>query len=301
MSTPSAATTPATAPAPAQSWVQRRKPGFFFWLNLGYLVVLLLLPLFRAADLLFVQRIPDPVGDLIPIGVPWFGALGAILISLYGVWDHNQEWDPKWNYWHIARPVAGVALGTIAYLIFIGVINATGATPTIGTTLTGDPSPQETAAPVQNLVPYYVIAFLVGFREETFRDLVRRATDVLLGPGAGAAPVGTVVVSPSPIRFPRTPVGGSEELTVTVRNTGTGNLVVAAPTADPPGIGIEGTGFRISDDAVAGAAIAPNGSASLTVVFEPREAAEHRGVLRITSSAGTHVVQVGGSAEGPSG
>jgi hypothetical protein len=277
------------ADTPVQSWVQRRKPGFFFWLNLVYLVVLLLLPLFRAADFLFLHRIEDPVGDVIPIGVPWFGALGAILISLYGVWDHNQEWDPKWNYWHMARPIAGVALGTIAYLIFIGVINATGATPTTSATPDGA---TEAAPTPQNLIPYYVIAFLVGFREETFRDLIRRATDVLLGPGTGGTPTAAVAVSPSPIRFDRTPVGQASEVLVSVRNTGTGNLVVGAPSADPPGTGIEGAVFSIREDTVAGATIAPNGSSTLEVVFRPDASGEHRGVLRISTSVGTHVVPI---------
>jgi hypothetical protein len=180
----------------ASSWVQRRKPGFFFWLNLVYLVVLLLLPLFRAADVLFVgsDRIPDPIGDVIPVGVPWFGALGAILISLYGVFDHNDRWDPKWNFWHMARPVAGVVLGTIAYLIFIGIINATGATPTTG----ADAAEGSGPVPVSNLIPYYVLAFVVGFREQTFRALIQRAVDVLLGPGEDARP-------PSPGDDPQPP------------------------------------------------------------------------------------------------
>lgn len=282
-------------PADRSSWVQRRQPGFFFWLNIGYLVVLLVLPVLRSADLPPVgpEYIGDPIGDVIPVGVPWFGALGAILISLYGVLDHNQEWDAKWNFWHMARPVAGVVLGTVAYLIFIGVVNATGATPTTGASAAEGSGP----VPDSNLIPYYVIAFVVGFREHTFRALIQRAVDVLLGPGDSGSVSAAVVVSPSPIRFPPTAIGEQATVAVAVRNTGSASFAVGDSTAHPPGTGIEGETFSLRQDAVAGTAIAPNGSASLEVLFRPKAPGEHRGVLRISTSAGTYVVPVTGHAE----
>ncbi|HEV2961918.1 MAG TPA: IPT/TIG domain-containing protein [Candidatus Angelobacter sp.] len=36
---------------------------------------------------------------------------------------------------------------------------------------------------------YYLIAFLVGYREETFRELIKRLVDVILSPGGGSATV----------------------------------------------------------------------------------------------------------------
>ena len=281
------------------SWVQKRGPGFFFWLNLFYLVLLLLLPLFRAADLLFVgpDRIPDPIGGLIPVGVPWFGALGATMISLYGVFDHNDAWDPRWNFWHMARPVSGVILGTMAYLIFIAFINATGATPTTGS------EPVAGALPARDLIPYYVLAFLVGFREHTFRELIQRAADVLLGPGGTReTPATGVAVSPSPIRFETTIVGQEAEVIVSVHNSGTGDLIFPPAAAEPRGIQLEGDAFSIVEDAVSGAEISPNSSANLRIIFKPLEVREYSGVLRITSSAGKRSIQivgVGRAADGP--
>jgi len=42
--------------------------------------------------------------------------------------DHSEGWQTKWDVWHAVRPVVGAILGMVAYLIFIGVIQATGTT-----------------------------------------------------------------------------------------------------------------------------------------------------------------------------
>ena len=59
----------------------------------------------------------------------------------------------------------------MAYIIFVGVIRAIGP----------QPAPQDS---VGNLV-YYAVAFIVGFREETFRLLIARVGDLIVGPGPG--------------------------------------------------------------------------------------------------------------------
>ena len=61
--------------------------------------------------------------------MPWSGALGAVTLSLYGVFDHNDHWDRRWNYWHIARPFVGIVLAIVAYFVFITLITSTGLTP----------------------------------------------------------------------------------------------------------------------------------------------------------------------------
>jgi hypothetical protein len=98
----------------------------------------------------------------IPIAIPWWGALGAVTISLYGVFFHSMKWNPSFNFWHVARPFLGAVLGTVSYLIFIVVINATGA-----------------KANTNGNAVYYLVAFLVGYREQTFQMLIQRATDSL--------------------------------------------------------------------------------------------------------------------------
>jgi len=140
-------------------------PRFFFWLELGYLTLLLGGAIAVAKWPTFNRAFPHDIGP-VPLAVAWWGAVGAVIISLQGVFLHNHSWDHSYNYWHIARPLLGAALGTVAFLIFIAVIDATGA-----------------RARDHRSVVYYLVAFLIGYREETFRNLIKRATDVLIGPG----------------------------------------------------------------------------------------------------------------------
>jgi hypothetical protein len=141
-----------------EPWVKDRGPGFFLTISFLYLVVLVLLLLGRQFAWFRVERLPSRMGDIVPLAIPWFGALGAVLISIYGVFDHNadSEWDPTYDYWHLFRPFVGAVLGTVAYLIFLGFVNAS----TQGTA----PIPHDSAT----AIPYLVISFVVGFREDTF-------------------------------------------------------------------------------------------------------------------------------------
>jgi hypothetical protein len=67
-----------------------------FVIALVYLLVLLILGLFFFIKRSFLFFVPDSFGS-VPVGVPWFGALGAVLISLTGVFEHEHDWDL--NYW----------------------------------------------------------------------------------------------------------------------------------------------------------------------------------------------------------
>jgi len=112
----------------------------------------------------------------VPISIPWFGALGAVLTGLYGIFDHgHRDWQRRFNAWYIARPFTGAALGAVAYIVFVGVIRAAGLQP-------------GTQDSIGKLV-YFAVAFLVGFREETFRQLIARLGDLIIGPGVGRLPV----------------------------------------------------------------------------------------------------------------
>jgi hypothetical protein len=48
-------------------------------------------------------------------------------------------------------------------------------------TLGQNPTPNKDAS---RFVFYYVVAFLIGYREESFRELIRRLGDVILNPGS---------------------------------------------------------------------------------------------------------------------
>jgi len=135
-------------------------PFTFTFGSLGHVTI----PTFR-------DMLPPAVAG-VPISIPWFGALGAVLTGLYGIFDHgHRDWQRRYNAWYVARPFTGAALGTVAYIIFVGVIRATGL----------QPSTQDS---VGKLV-FYALAFIVGFREETFRLLIARVGDLIIGPGLG--------------------------------------------------------------------------------------------------------------------
>ena len=254
----------------------------FLALDILYVAILVILLVGRQAHWLWLDRIHNPIGGIIPLGVPWFGALGAVTISIYGAVDHSTEWQPKWNLWHAIRPVVGAILGTVAYLIFIGVIQATGTTPSaVGSSAS------------LKLITYLVIAFVVGFREQTFRTLITRVIDILLSPG-DTQQAATVSISPSPVDFGSLPHLQTGTSVVTVANTGSAALVVQGASANPPGTVIAGTGFALSNDAVTGATINPGSSALLTLSFTPPAPAPdpYEGTLTINCNAGTFPVSL---------
>jgi IPT/TIG domain len=112
----------------------------------------------------------------VPFLVPWFGAVGAVMLSLQGVFDHRDDWNRKYGYWHWARPFIGGVVATVGVLILqSGILAVGGELPSASGTQTA-----------KNLL-YFIVAFIVGFREDVFRSLIQRVADVLIKP-ADAAP-----------------------------------------------------------------------------------------------------------------
>jgi hypothetical protein len=139
-----------------------RAPQWLYLVVVAYAIGLLAIAVLYVVRNGLVAWIPDPLGP-IPVAVPWFGALGGVAISLRGLNVHGGAWDPSFTFRHLSRPLSGAIVGTIAFVVFVVVINATGTQPRLTSTLA-----------------YDLVAFLVGYREDTFRDLVGRATDILL-------------------------------------------------------------------------------------------------------------------------
>jgi hypothetical protein len=161
-------------------WPGEDVPGWLFPLQLAYLLALFLLAFLYALD---QQVLPSQMGALrglprlrdvlpagvagVPISIPWFGALGAVTLSLSGIFYHgHKDWQRGFVSWHISRPLLGAAMAGVGYIVFIGVIRATGAPASLG--------------PQAKLV-YFALAFVIGFREELFRDMIKRMTDLLVG------------------------------------------------------------------------------------------------------------------------
>jgi hypothetical protein len=177
------------APLPPPQSPPQQKPwggsqGVIFSLQIVYLTILAAL-----AIIYFTNRglidLPESLGP-VPVAVPWFGALGAVLISLVGVTEHRNDWDPAYRFWHWSRPLLGASFGSISVLIFQAGILAVGTTPAAGQLNTP-----------KNLL-YFLVAFVVGYREETFRELIKRLTDVIFSPGPSPSSSGPAISSISP-------------------------------------------------------------------------------------------------------
>jgi len=175
-------------------WYEGR--GFVAFVEVLYLLVLFALALLYLTPLGAAAHValPSSFGPL-PVGVPWFGALGAVVISLSGAFDHRTDWDPTWALWHFTRPLIGVSLAIIAWLTFQAGILAVGSVPSAPAPNPSNPGHDVTAP--TNLL-YYLIAFVVGYREQVFRELIKRVSDVILTPSGGAATAAPVISTLNP-------------------------------------------------------------------------------------------------------
>ena len=197
---------------------------------------------------------PHQIGAL-PTPVLWFGAVGAVLLSFNGIFDHVNDWEEGYVLWHVARPFIGATVAVVAVLIVIAGILAVGS----------NPDPTATAKKPSDTF-YFLVAFLVGYREETFRDLVQRLGDVILAPGetppstgAGRRSVVTVVSDVNP------PTGRAGDV-----------------------VGISGSGLEGATDVQFGSVSAPSidnaSDTSLDAVVPPGEAGSEVEVVVTTPS-----------------
>ncbi len=155
------------------------------------------------------------------------------------------------------------------------------------------PADPKNFPPLKDFIIYYVVAFLVGYREETFRDLIKRATDLILKPGTppSAAPAVTFTIGGAPrqqIQFPDTAAGAAApSITVAVQNSG--NVPLMAPavtlTADA---GTPANTFGTANDLVTGGGdLAPNQSRNVDVTFTAPTgggAADFTGTLSVAAT-----------------
>ena len=145
-----------------------------FWIQIVYLAALAVIAgVYFAGQLPAWLASPQGAGLSVEPGVLFFGALGGVLLSLEGVFKHGHDWDDTYFLWHIARPLVGGAVAVVAVLILQAGILAVGVQP-IG----ASSAPTSGATPVDKDLLYYVVAFLVGYREESFRDLIKKAADL---------------------------------------------------------------------------------------------------------------------------
>jgi hypothetical protein len=159
----------------------------------------------------------------------WFGALGGIIISLKGVYDHASggvPWKDDFNLWHIGRPVSGGIAGLMTFLLL---------------QLAASNAPSEAVA--------YAAAFIFGTQERRFFGLLSEVARLIVQVPSERVPTPLTIASITPDHGP---VGTSltiagagidPKATATLGGANIGNLTIAndgtsasgvAPTK-PPG------------------------------------------------------------------
>jgi hypothetical protein len=265
--------------SPTDPFILKLGPSFFFWLGMGYIGLLLLMAV--AYNISYGHQQPYLLGGILPIAVPWFGALGAVTISLEGVFLWNSQWDKKYNYWHIGRPIFGAVLGIVAFFLFVVIVAASGTPPKFLDT--------GTAASAKDFIIYYMVAFLVGYREETFRDLIKRVTDLILKPSP-QGPAGPAItfqgagVTGTEVALPPVAAAATSRLVVEVKNTGSAPLVAPAVTVSVTAPTPAGTFAMAIDHVTGGGDLAPGQTRTVEVTFTPQATGSFSGVLTVTAT-----------------
>jgi len=176
-------------------------PIRIFLFEITYLVLLIVL--FFLYVMLDAVRDAFPSLGPIPIQVAWFGSVGGVLSGLGGVYFYNRRWDPSYDYWHYSRPLVGAVVGGIGSLLFYVSIS-------VGTK----------NAVVPNALTFDAVAFVLGFADDAFRDLIKKVTTLLFGAGTTPPQSQGGTSTPAPITpEPTTPPAGG---------------TTATPAATPP-------------------------------------------------------------------
>lgn len=155
---------PTPAPAPyVEPLVEM--PFYIFIIALVYLALLIALFATYACWSAFRTQAPASFGQ-VPVGVVWFGATGAVVGSLFGIFNNNKQWKLSYNYWHYCRPLFGAVTGSIGAMLYLVLL-------ILGTT---------NQVKVQN-VTFYAVAFVFGFADKSFIQMVQNVTAVIIKPG----------------------------------------------------------------------------------------------------------------------
>ena len=140
-------------------------PKRIFYFELGYIVVLMVLFAVYATWSWARHAVPHNLGPL-PLGVIWFGSVGGVVAGFRGIYSYNNQWDSSYDYWHYTRPIFGAVTGAIGSLIYWVSLHL-GSTNTVKV----------------DRDTFYVAAFVLGFSDKAFIELLKNVTDVIIKPG----------------------------------------------------------------------------------------------------------------------
>lgn len=183
----------------------------------------------------WVGGLNDPLGGLVPLVVPWGGALGGVCASLFGVGEHGRDWDVTFNPWHFVRLPLGAATGTVAFLVVVVVLKTVGIGDAAGTAGTGTvPGAVDAAEAIESLpmTPgalglYLIIAFVAGFQNKYFIDLLKKVAEVVFANGDVPKDGLSVTVTPDEIDFGEVE-GGTRTAIVSVEVAGAKDLELSS-------------------------------------------------------------------------
>jgi hypothetical protein len=170
----------------------------------------------------------------------------------------------------------GAALGTVAALIavlFLGTIakNSDGSV---------------NISPV-GAATLMVVAFIVGYKQETFRQLLSRATDVILGPGTPTPASDSFTLDAMKVDFGQTAVNGESRRNLGVANRGRRLLVVGSNQ-----VSVAGDGFAVTQ---LPGNIPAGDVANIEIAFRPIKQATYSGSAAVTVDGATRTVQLNGT------
>jgi hypothetical protein len=264
--------------------------------DLVWLCVLVVLLLAHFFHWFGIDRLPAVIDGVVPMVVPWAGALGGVSISVVGLANHWPRWGAtsvaraeaprsdleqrqQFNAWHLTRPWGGAVFGTFGALIVVLVTKSVSST----TSATVDVTPTGAAT-------LATIAFVIGYREKTFRLLVERVVDTILGPGSTNDATALFELTPASLDFEPQDRNTVKDQSVTLKNVGTKSLRPSVPklTGDAAfSLGTAGIGV-----------LAAGASDKIIVYFSPTEAGKTSvGELSITIDGTTKTVPLKGTAK----
>jgi hypothetical protein len=142
---------------------------FVFALTSLYLLALLATALWYIQDAPF-QRFLQPYPAL---RVAWWGAVGGVLANFETIARTADHWNRRVVPALLVRPATAAFFGGIGYVIYVTLVQASVSGPDQAVTQLGR-TPTALG---------YVIAFALGFREQTFRELLKRVVDLLASAG----------------------------------------------------------------------------------------------------------------------
>jgi hypothetical protein len=261
-------------------------PGHLLAITLTELVVLVMLLLSWRFGWLRVGELPQEIGGVLPLIVPWGGALGGVTISFVGLAQHWSKWSTnakegeRWNTWYLVRGPVGAIMGSVGALALVLVLGS------IGTTDTGEVDTSARGAAI-----LMVLAFVLGYRQQTFAQLISRVVDVILGPGESPnRPSTGYSLSVSELAF-ESSANTPTEKSFTLTNVGSRLLQVPRSAFSLDGDNADA--FRVTKFP---GNVARDGQAIVTIEYRPTSQGTHAATLRITLDDSTQSVVLAGTA-----